>query len=203
MEGDEILLAVDPSLRGTGFAVLQRVAGKVRCLHFDVIKNSPKLPVPGCLLEIHTRLTDAISRFQPTAMAVESVIYVQSFPTAITLGSARGAVLLAAAQRGLPIHEYAPRRVKQAVVGTGAVGSTFAFSLLLGGLAAEIVLVDANARKAEGEAMDLMHAVPFARTTRIWAGTIADCAGGADGASGLGPGLPRPGARQCAAGRCV
>ena len=70
-----------------------------------------------------------------------------------------------------------PTRV--AVVGTGAVGSTFAFSLLLGGLAAEIVLIDANARKAEGEAMDLMHAVPFARTTRIWAGSIDDCAGAA------------------------
>jgi L-lactate dehydrogenase len=66
-----------------------------------------------------------------------------------------------------------------AVVGTGAVGSTFAFSLLLGGLAAEIVLIDANARKAEGEAMDLMHAVPFARTTKIWAGSIDDCAGAA------------------------
>jgi hypothetical protein len=77
MEADEILLAVDPSLRGTGFAVLQRSAGKVRCLHFDVIKNSPKLTISGCLLEIHTRLTDAMTRFQPTAMAVESVIYVQ------------------------------------------------------------------------------------------------------------------------------
>jgi L-lactate dehydrogenase len=70
-----------------------------------------------------------------------------------------------------------PTRV--AVVGTGAVGSTFAFSLLLGGLAAEIVMIDANARKAEGEAMDLMHAVPFARTTKIWAGSIDDCAGAA------------------------
>lgn len=120
MGADEILLAVDPSLRGTGLAVLQRVAGKVRCLHFDVIKNSPKLTVSGCLLEIHTRLRDAIDKFTPDAMAVESVIYVQSFPTAITLGSARGAVLLAAAQRGLPIYEYAPRRVKQAVVGSGA-----------------------------------------------------------------------------------
>ena len=124
MDADEILLAVDPSLRGTGFAVLQRSAGKVRCLHFDVIKNSPKLTISGCLLEIHTRLTDAMARFQPIAMAVESVIYVQSFPTAITLGSARGAVLLAAAQRGLPIHEYAPRRVNQAVVGTGAAQKT-------------------------------------------------------------------------------
>ena len=120
MASEEILLAVDPSLRGTGFAILSRDAGKVRCLHFDVVKNPPKLSHAGCLLEIHTRLGDAIKQFRPTAMAVESVIYVQSFATAITLGSARGAVLLAAAHHGLAIHEYAPRRVKQAVVGRGA-----------------------------------------------------------------------------------
>ncbi|MCU0484314.1 MAG: L-lactate dehydrogenase, partial [Chloroflexi bacterium] len=76
-----------------------------------------------------------------------------------------------------PSDDAHPTRI--AIVGTGAVGSTFAFSLLLSGLAAEIVLVDANARKAEGEAMDLMHAVPFARTTRVWAGQIDDCRGAA------------------------
>ena len=48
MDADEVLLAVDPSLRGTGFAILQRNSGKVRCLHFDVIKNAPKLTIPGC-----------------------------------------------------------------------------------------------------------------------------------------------------------
>jgi len=81
--------------------------------------------------------------------------------------------------QGAPEPGAAAHPTRVAVVGSGAVGSTFAFSLLLSGLAAEIVLVDANARKAEGEAMDLMHTVPFARTTRIWAGTIADCAGAA------------------------
>jgi L-lactate dehydrogenase len=81
------------------------------------------------------------------------------------------------AHRPAPVQEAHPTRV--AVVGAGAVGSTFAFSLLLAGIAAEIVMVDANARKAEGEAMDLAHAVPFARTARIWAGTIDDCAGAA------------------------
>jgi len=70
-----------------------------------------------------------------------------------------------------------PTRI--AIVGAGAVGSTFAFSLLLSGLAAEIVLVDANARRAEGEAMDLLHAVPFATTTRIWAGSLEECRGAA------------------------
>jgi len=70
-----------------------------------------------------------------------------------------------------------PQAARIAVVGTGNVGSTFAYALLLSGLAAEIVLIDANRAKAEGEAMDLQHAVPFAHPTRIWAGDYADCAG--------------------------
>jgi len=66
-----------------------------------------------------------------------------------------------------------------AVVGTGNVGSTFAYALLLGGLASEIVLIDLNRARAEGEAMDLNHTEPFAKPTRIWAGDYADCAGAA------------------------
>jgi L-lactate dehydrogenase len=66
-----------------------------------------------------------------------------------------------------------------AVVGTGNVGSTFAYALLLSGLAAEIVLLDVNHAKAEGEAMDLNHTVPFAHPTRIWAGDYGDCTGAA------------------------
>ena len=54
------------------------------------------------------------------ACAVESVIYVQSYKTAITMGAARGAAIIAAADHGLPVYEYAPKRVKQAVVGKGA-----------------------------------------------------------------------------------
>jgi L-lactate dehydrogenase len=68
-----------------------------------------------------------------------------------------------------------PGRV--AVVGLGKVGSTFAYTLLLSGLASEIVLIDFNRDKAEGEAMDLNHAVPFTYSTRIWAGDYSDCAG--------------------------
>lgn len=66
-----------------------------------------------------------------------------------------------------------------AIVGAGNVGATFAYALLLSGLAAEIVLIDVNRGRAEGEAMDLNHAVPFAHPTRIWAGEYADCAGAA------------------------
>jgi L-lactate dehydrogenase len=85
--------------------------------------------------------------------------------------------------------------VRVAVVGVGAVGATFAYALLLSGLASEIVLIDANRGKAEGEAMDLNHTVPFTHPTRIWAGDYADCAGAAVTvlAAGVGqkPGLSR------------
>lgn len=74
-----------------------------------------------------------------------------------------------------PYNKDRPTRV--AVVGVGNVGTTFAYALLLSGLAAEIVLIDANRAKAEGEAMDLNHTVPFTHPTRVWAGDYADCAG--------------------------
>jgi glycine/D-amino acid oxidase-like deaminating enzyme len=69
---------------------------------------------------------------------------------------------------------HTPARV--AVVGAGNVGSTFAYTLLLSGLASEIVLIDANRARAEGEAMDISHALPFTPSARVWAGDYADCA---------------------------
>lgn len=69
--------------------------------------------------------------------------------------------------------------IRIAVVGTGNVGATFAYALLISGLAGEIVLIDHNKVKAEGEAMDLRHAVPLTQPTRIWAGDYPDCKGAA------------------------
>ena len=72
-------------------------------------------------------------------------------------------------------HPGGPTKI--AIVGVGLVGSTFAYTLLLSGVAAEIILIDANKERAEGEAMDLNHAVPFAHPTKICAGDYSDCAG--------------------------
>lgn len=113
------VLAIDPSLRGTGFAILERVGAKVRALDFGTIKNKPTLLASGCLVAIHERVCALIAQHQPECAAFEGVIFVQSYQTAITLGAARGAALVAVAARGLPIYEYAPRRVKQSVVGRG------------------------------------------------------------------------------------
>ena len=113
------VLAIDPSLRGTGFAILEKISGKLRAIDFGTIRNKADLLPSGCLVAIHERISDLIAEHQPECAAIEAVIFVQSYKTAITLGAARGAALLAVAGRGLPIYEYAPRRVKQSVVGRG------------------------------------------------------------------------------------
>lgn len=116
----ETIVAVDPALRSTGFAVLSRQGGKIACREYGAIRNKPALRASSCLLAIREHVSLLIQKYQPQNMAVEGVIFVQSYQTAITLGAARGAAILAAAERGVPVHEYAPRRVKQAVVGRGA-----------------------------------------------------------------------------------
>ena len=116
---DSRLIAIDPSLRATGFAVLETNGRLQTALEYGVIRNHPTLRTSGCLVAIHERVRDLIAKWRPTAMAIESIIYVQSYKTAIVLGAARGSAILAAAQAGLPIHEYPPKRVKQAVVGVG------------------------------------------------------------------------------------
>jgi L-lactate dehydrogenase len=64
---------------------------------------------------------------------------------------------------------------KIVIIGAGAVGSTFAYSLIIHGLASEIVIIDINKERAQGEAMDLNHGMPFAYPTKIWAGDYEDC----------------------------
>jgi crossover junction endodeoxyribonuclease RuvC len=115
------LIAVDPSLRGTGYAVLEYGGelSKPIALTYGVIRNGPKQLHSGCLVEIHRVLSGVLDEYRPSVAAFEAVIFVQSLRTAMTLGSARGAAILAAASLGLEIYEYAPRRVKQAVVGNG------------------------------------------------------------------------------------
>lgn len=119
--GTKTVLGVDPSLRGTGYAVLSGTSpSSLACREYGVIKIPPSYSVEACLLEIHHSLREVINRQNPEILAIESTIYVQSYRTAIVLGAARGIALLAAAQSGLSIHEFAPRKIKKAVVGRGA-----------------------------------------------------------------------------------
>jgi crossover junction endodeoxyribonuclease RuvC len=116
------VLAIDASLRNTGVAVVDADNGKASALYFGTIHNPNARPSSVCLLTIRDRLAELIREHTPDCCALESVIYVQSYKTAILLGAARGAAILAAAESGLPIFEYPPARIKQATVGRGGAG---------------------------------------------------------------------------------
>jgi crossover junction endodeoxyribonuclease RuvC len=113
------VLAIDPAVRNTGYAVLEGDPRKPAVLGFDVISIPDRLPQSAALAAIRGHLAHVIAKFQPDEVAVEGIIYVQSHRTAISMGAARAAALIAAADAGLPIYEYAPRKIKMAVVGKG------------------------------------------------------------------------------------
>lgn len=116
------VLAIDASLRNTGVAIVDANDGKLRPLYFGTIHNKSALRASSCLVCIRDRLVELIRAHEPDCCALESVIYVQSYKTAIILGAARGAAILAAAESGLPVFEYSPKRIKQSTVGRGAAG---------------------------------------------------------------------------------
>ena len=116
------VLAIDASLRNTGVAIVDANNGKARALYFGTIHNAQSLRSSSCLVAIRDQLAQLIREHEPDCCALESVIYVQSHKTAILLGAARGAAILAAAENGLPVFEYPPTRIKQATVGRGGAG---------------------------------------------------------------------------------
>ena len=113
------VLSIDPAVRNTGYAVLEGEPRKPAVLAFDVISIPKNIPQSAALSAIRTHLVNIIQKFQPDEVAVEGIIYVQSHQTAISMGAARAAALIAAADHGLRVYEYAPRKVKSAVVGNG------------------------------------------------------------------------------------
>jgi crossover junction endodeoxyribonuclease RuvC len=115
-----IFLGIDPSLRGTGLALLDcRKTDAPVLLFSETIRIGPKPSMTTCLGMIYTQVDSLLEKFSVDEIAVEQAIYVQNFQTAMTLGSARGAALASPSRRQLPITEYPPLRVKQAIVGYG------------------------------------------------------------------------------------
>jgi crossover junction endodeoxyribonuclease RuvC len=115
-----ILLGVDPSLRGTGYGVIRVARPHPIALAHGTIACPSGWERSRCLVRISQVLRDVVKQFQPTVCVVEGLFFAQNLQTAIIMGEARGAALAAVAEAGLGIHEIAPRKVKQAIVGFGA-----------------------------------------------------------------------------------
>lgn len=114
------VLGIDPSLRGTGLALIEFKPGRQPVLLRGATVRVPaKKPMAFALGEIHRAVSAFLAGGDVRHVAMEQTIFVQNFQTAQILGAARGAAMAAAALRDKPVFEYAPLRVKQAVVGAG------------------------------------------------------------------------------------
>jgi crossover junction endodeoxyribonuclease RuvC len=116
------VLGVDPAAAGaTGYGVIESDGRRCRMLRFGALRATRKGPehFPERLREIHAMLAELIEEFQPHGVAVESVFTALNMKTALRLAEVRGVVLLAAAQRGIPVCSYSPREIKASVAGYG------------------------------------------------------------------------------------
>ena len=113
------ILGVDPGTATTGFGVIEKSGDKLKFIDAGIISTHPATSMPDRLVEIHEGLKEIISHHKPDAVSVELLYFATNVTTAITVGQARGVVLLAAAEAGLPVAEYTPLQVKQACTGYG------------------------------------------------------------------------------------
>lgn len=116
----QVILGIDPSLRGTGYGVIRLAKPHPQALAFGTIHSPAGWVRSRCLVRIAQTLRDVLRQHQPTVCVVEGLFYAQNLQTALIMGEARGASLATVAEAGLEIYEIAPRKVKQAIVGYGA-----------------------------------------------------------------------------------
>ncbi|GAM11792.1 crossover junction endodeoxyribonuclease RuvC [Geobacter sp. OR-1] len=113
------VLGIDPGSRITGYGIIQKLGN--RLLHVDngAIFTDTSGEFPLRLQKIYTGLSEVIERYQPDAMAIEQIFFSNNVQSALKLGQARGAAIVAGVNAGLPVAEYTALQVKQAVVGHG------------------------------------------------------------------------------------
>jgi crossover junction endodeoxyribonuclease RuvC len=114
-----IVLGIDPGLANTGYGVVQRRGGRLLALDGGVIETRAGVPQERRLADIHAGVDALMREHAPDAVALEELYFGQNVRTAFAVGQARGVVMLAAGQHGLPCASYTPQQVKGAVCGSG------------------------------------------------------------------------------------
>ena len=112
-----IVLGVDPGLATTGWGVVQKILADQTLKAFGVILTSSSLPLPKRLHQIYSDLSQIIETYRPSVLAIEELFFAKFAVSIASTAQARGAILLAAAQRNIPVVEYNPRAVKMAMTG--------------------------------------------------------------------------------------
>ena len=113
------ILGIDPGVAIVGFGIIEAERGQTRMLQYGAITTSAQLPLAARLLQISRDLEQLITQFQPDEIAIEELFFSKNITTGIAVAHARGVILCTAEKLQIPIYEYTPMQVKQAVVGYG------------------------------------------------------------------------------------
>jgi crossover junction endodeoxyribonuclease RuvC len=114
-----LVFGIDPGLTVTAFGVLRAAGSRLGFVASDALPTAPSTPMPERLLAIHRFLGRALAEHRPDAVAIEAIFRHRSSESALRLGHARGVAMLAAAEAGLPVHEYNAATVKRTAGGSG------------------------------------------------------------------------------------
>ena len=114
-----VILGIDPGIATVGFGIVESHRSQCRAIQYGVLSTPAGLPLSRRLTMIYEDMQELIHTFHPDEMAVEELFFHTNLTTGIAVAHGRGVILLAAAQCGVPIYEYTPMQVKQAITGYG------------------------------------------------------------------------------------
>lgn len=114
-----LVLGVDPGSQVTGYGLVEKKENEIACVHCGQISLPDKTPLYERIHRIFHNILDLMGEYRPQELAIEDIFYAKNVKSSLKLGHARGAVLIAAVQRGVQIFEYTPLQIKQSVTGYG------------------------------------------------------------------------------------
>ncbi len=115
-----IIIGIDPGLATVGFGVIRKEKDRITPVSYGCIRTSSEKQNPQRLLEIYNELNILFEKYAPSEVAVEKLFFTNNITSAMGVSEARGVIFLAAQQRNIPIIEYTPKQVKQAITGSGS-----------------------------------------------------------------------------------
>ncbi|MCM3701590.1 MULTISPECIES: crossover junction endodeoxyribonuclease RuvC [Paenibacillus] len=113
------ILGIDPGIAIVGFGFIDKQGSKLTPVQYGCIQTEAHTPEEERLLHVYEGMVQLIEKYKPDAVALEKLFFNRNVTTAMSVGQARGVLVLAAVQKGLPVSEYTPMQVKQAIVGYG------------------------------------------------------------------------------------
>jgi crossover junction endodeoxyribonuclease RuvC len=165
-----LVLGIDPGTASTGYGVVHAAGARLVAIDTGVISTRPGIALERRLADIHARVGELLDEHRPAALAIEELYFGANVRTAFAVGQARGVILLAAGQRGIPTRAYTPQQVKGAVCGNGRAAKDQVGRMVARLLGLAAVPAPDHAADALAVANCDLHRAPLARAVQAVGG---------------------------------